>query len=138
MNRFTVEDTNLLSIYHEGSKAQLTENINATLPYMDADMRELAIPLCAGSAATAITDIVSYLTTGTSAYARSLSLIRCFANGFGLPYFPLISSCMPSFLRPRIKSVVPYAARSLRQGQTASNTARTAASVSRTGRQRSA
>ena len=42
MNRFTVEETNLLSIYHEGSKAQLTENINATLPYMDADMRELA------------------------------------------------------------------------------------------------
>mgnify|MGYP000964565860 CR=1 FL=1 len=33
MNRFTVEETNLLSIYHEGSKA---------LPYMDADMRELA------------------------------------------------------------------------------------------------
>ena len=31
MNRFTVEETNLLSIYHEGSKAQLTENINATL-----------------------------------------------------------------------------------------------------------
>ena len=24
MNRFTVEETNLLSIYHEGSKAQLT------------------------------------------------------------------------------------------------------------------
>ena len=42
MNRFTVEDTNLLSIYHEGSKAQLTENINAALPYMDADMQELA------------------------------------------------------------------------------------------------
>ena len=42
MNRFTVEETNLLSIYHEGSKAQLTENINAALPYMDADMRELA------------------------------------------------------------------------------------------------
>ena len=41
MNRFTVEETNLLSIYHEGSKAQLTENINATLPYMDADMRHL-------------------------------------------------------------------------------------------------
>ena len=38
MNRFTVEETNLLSIYHEGSKAQLT----AALPYMDADMRELA------------------------------------------------------------------------------------------------
>ena len=42
MIRLTVEETNLLSIYHEGSKAQLTENINATLPYMDADMRELA------------------------------------------------------------------------------------------------
>ena len=27
MNRFTVEETNLLSIYHEGSKAQLIENI---------------------------------------------------------------------------------------------------------------
>lgn len=40
MNRFTVEETNLLSIYHEGSKAQLTENINATLPYMDADTKE--------------------------------------------------------------------------------------------------
>ena len=29
MNRFTVEETNLLSIYHEGSKAQLTENIRS-------------------------------------------------------------------------------------------------------------
>ena len=36
MIRLTVEETNLLSIYHEGSKAQLIE------PYMDADMRELA------------------------------------------------------------------------------------------------
>ena len=40
------------------------------------------------------------------------------------------SSCMPSFLRPRIKSVVLYAARSLYQSQTASNTARTAAKPS--------
>lgn len=29
MNRFTVEETNLLSIYHEGSKAQLIENMTA-------------------------------------------------------------------------------------------------------------
>ena len=29
-------------IYHEGSKAQLMENMTAALPYMDADMRELA------------------------------------------------------------------------------------------------
>ena len=41
-NTFTVEETNLLSIYHEGSKAQLMENMTAALPYMDADMRELA------------------------------------------------------------------------------------------------
>jgi len=42
MNRFTVEESNLLSIYTEDSKRVLLENINAALPYMDADMRELA------------------------------------------------------------------------------------------------
>ena len=42
MNRLTVEETNLLSIYHEGSKAQLVENMTAALPFMDEDMRELA------------------------------------------------------------------------------------------------
>ena len=42
MNRFTVEETNLLSIYHEGSKAQLIENMTAALPSMDAGLRELA------------------------------------------------------------------------------------------------
>ena len=42
MNRFTVEEINLLSIYAEGSKGVLLENINAALPFMDADMRELA------------------------------------------------------------------------------------------------
>lgn len=42
MIRLSVEETNLLSIYHEGGKAQLTENMTAALPYMDADMRELA------------------------------------------------------------------------------------------------
>ena len=42
MNRLTVEETNLLSIYHEGSKAQLIENMTAALPFMDEDMRELA------------------------------------------------------------------------------------------------
>ena len=41
-NTFTVEEPNLLSIYHEGGKAQLMENMTAALPYMDADMRELA------------------------------------------------------------------------------------------------
>ena len=42
MNRFTVEETNLLSIYHEGSKVQLIENMTAALPHMDAGLRELA------------------------------------------------------------------------------------------------
>ncbi len=42
MIRLTVEETNLLSIYHEGSKAQLAENINAALPYMDEDMKQFA------------------------------------------------------------------------------------------------
>ena len=42
MNRFTVEETNLLSIYNEGGKAQLVENMTAALPFMDEDMRELA------------------------------------------------------------------------------------------------
>ena len=42
MNRFTVEETNLLSIYAEDSKRALLENINAALPLVDADMRELA------------------------------------------------------------------------------------------------
>ena len=42
MNRFTVEEINLISIYNEDGKAQLTGNITAALPFMDADMRELA------------------------------------------------------------------------------------------------
>src|SRR5699024_10686870 len=42
MTQFTVEEMNLLSIYHEGNREQLRENMNAALPYMDADMRELA------------------------------------------------------------------------------------------------
>ena len=42
MIRLTVEEMNLLSIYHEGSKEQLMENMTAALPFMDEDMRELA------------------------------------------------------------------------------------------------
>ena len=42
MTQFTVEEMNLLSIYHERNREQLRENMNAALPYMDADMRELA------------------------------------------------------------------------------------------------
>lgn len=42
MTRWTVEETNLLSIYDEGSKAALMENMAAALPYMDEDMRAFA------------------------------------------------------------------------------------------------
>ena len=42
MIRLTVEETNLLSIYHEGSKAQLMVNMTAALPFMDEDMRPFA------------------------------------------------------------------------------------------------
>ena len=36
MTKLTVEETNLLSIYNEGGKRALIENVNAALPYMDA------------------------------------------------------------------------------------------------------
>ena len=39
MIRLTVEEMNLLSIYHEGSKARLMEKYDAALPFMDEDMR---------------------------------------------------------------------------------------------------
>ena len=42
MVQFTVEETSLMSISHEGGKAQFMENMTASLPDMDADMRELA------------------------------------------------------------------------------------------------
>jgi len=42
MIKFPVEETNLLSIYNEGGKRGLVENMNAALPFMDEDMRELA------------------------------------------------------------------------------------------------
>lgn len=32
MTQFTVEEMNLLSIYHEGSQEQLRENMNCPLP----------------------------------------------------------------------------------------------------------
>ena len=38
----TDEYRSFLSIYNEGGKRALIENVNAALPYMDADMRELA------------------------------------------------------------------------------------------------
>ena len=42
MNRFTVEEENLIAIYLTGTRAELVEDMTAALPYMDAEMRELA------------------------------------------------------------------------------------------------
>ncbi len=42
MNRFTVEETNLLSIYAGEDRQELIDNMTAALPYMDEDMKELA------------------------------------------------------------------------------------------------
>lgn len=42
MNRFTVEEMNLLHIYHDSSRQELVGNIYAALPFMEPDMRELA------------------------------------------------------------------------------------------------
>lgn len=43
MIRLTVEEENLLSIYNTGSKRELIENVNAALPFMNEDMRGLAV-----------------------------------------------------------------------------------------------
>lgn len=42
MNRFTVEETNLMCIYAANSKQGLVANMTAAFDYMDEDMRELA------------------------------------------------------------------------------------------------
>ena len=39
-NKFTVEETNLLSIYMTGSKEGLAVAMNAALPFMDGEMRD--------------------------------------------------------------------------------------------------
>ena len=40
--RFTVEETNLISIYIYEDRASLIEEMSDALPYMDEDMRSLA------------------------------------------------------------------------------------------------
>ena len=40
--RFTVEETNLISIYIYEDRASLIEEMSDARPYMDEDMRELA------------------------------------------------------------------------------------------------
>lgn len=42
MNRFTVEEINLMSIYHTGTRRELIAEMTAALPDMDTDFQELA------------------------------------------------------------------------------------------------
>lgn len=42
MNRFTVEETNLLSIYMTGSRQGLIVSMKAALPFMDGEMQDFA------------------------------------------------------------------------------------------------
>ncbi|MCB6284829.1 transposon-transfer assisting family protein [[Clostridium] scindens] len=42
MNTFTVEETNLLSIYNTGGKRELVENLSGALPYMGKGLRALS------------------------------------------------------------------------------------------------
>ena len=42
MNKFTVEETNLLSIYRAESKQETMKNISAALSFMAEDMQGLA------------------------------------------------------------------------------------------------
>ena len=41
MNRFTVEETNLISIYIADTRRELIGEMTGALPYMDGEMREL-------------------------------------------------------------------------------------------------
>mgnify|MGYP005802448667 FL=1 len=40
-DRFNVEETNLLSIYRSDTRKETIQNMNAALPDMDEDMKEL-------------------------------------------------------------------------------------------------
>lgn len=42
MNRFTVEEINLISIYSTGTRAAVIEEMTIALPFMESDMQELA------------------------------------------------------------------------------------------------
>lgn len=42
MNRFTVEEINLISIYDSGTRSATVEEMTAALVFMDSDIQELA------------------------------------------------------------------------------------------------
>ena len=56
MNRFTVEETNLISIYIADTRRELIGEMTSALPYMDGEMRELALRTLAKLRAMSDTD----------------------------------------------------------------------------------
>ena len=41
--RFTIEEENIIAIYAEDSRERTIDNINSAMPYMDEDIRQLAV-----------------------------------------------------------------------------------------------
>ena len=41
--RFTIEEENIIEIYAEDSRERKIDNINSAMPYMDEDIRQLAV-----------------------------------------------------------------------------------------------
>lgn len=59
MNRFTVEETNLISIYIADTRGELIGEMTGALPYMDGEMRELALRTLAKLRAMSDTDFAA-------------------------------------------------------------------------------
>lgn len=59
MNRFTVEETNLISIYIADTRRELIGEMTGALPYMDGEMRELALRTLAKLRAMSDTDFAA-------------------------------------------------------------------------------
>lgn len=59
MNRFTVEETNLISIYIADTRRELIGEMTDALPYMDGEMRELALRTLAKLRAMSDTDFAA-------------------------------------------------------------------------------
>ena len=173
MNRFTVEETNLISIYIADTRRELIgemsvraalygrRNARACLAYPCEAPRHERRRLCRSRRICRRRSMsgLKRLTPQTEAqserpyqektclqlYGRELHFagrwgrvrlsaasfpIRFFADGFKTPYFPPTSCFTRSFTKQRTGGGAPSAARRLRPPQTASNTARTAASGS--------
>ena len=59
MNRFTVEETNLISIYIADTRRELIGEMTGALPYMDDDMRAMAMRTLAKLRAMSDTDFAA-------------------------------------------------------------------------------